>query len=65
MSRVAVTGAKGFIGAATCARLEADGHDVVPIDLPDVDVTDPAALERALSGCDLARAHRAIVDDGG
>jgi 2-alkyl-3-oxoalkanoate reductase len=65
MSRVAVTGAKGFIGAAACARLRADGHDVVEADLPEVDVTDAAAVERALSGCDLAVHTAAIVDEDG
>src|SRR5215212_2200509 len=65
MSKVAVTGAKGFIGAATCARLRADGHEVVEIDLPDVDVTDAAAVESALTGCDLAVHTAAIVDEDG
>lgn len=60
-----MTGAKGFIGAATCARLRADGHDVVEIDLPDVDVTDSAALERVLSGCDLAVHTVALLPDRG
>ncbi len=65
MRRVAVTGAKGFIGAATCDRLRADGHDAVEIDLPEVDVTDAAALERALAGCDGVVHTAAIVDEGG
>jgi nucleoside-diphosphate-sugar epimerase len=65
MSTVAVTGAKGFIGAATCQRLEADGHQVVSIDLPDVDVTDLAALERAFTGCDLVVHTVALLPDRG
>ena len=65
VSKVAVTGAMGFIGAAVCARLEADGHEVARIDLPDVDVTDAAALEGALAGCDLVVHTAAIVDDAG
>src|SRR5215218_9335587 len=65
MSKVAVTGAKGFIGAATCARLRADGHEVVELDLPEVDVTDAAAVERALGGCDGVVHTAAIVDDDG
>ena len=65
MSRVAVTGAKGFIGAATCDRLRADGHEAVEIDLPEVDVTDAAALETALAGCDGVVHTAAIVDEDG
>lgn len=65
MSRVAVTGARGFIGAATCERLRADGHEVVEIDLPEVDVTDAAALERAIDGCDLAVHTVALLPDRG
>jgi nucleoside-diphosphate-sugar epimerase len=65
VSRVAVTGAKGFIGAATCARLEADGHDVVEIDLPETDVTDLPALVRAFDGCDLVVHTVALLPDRG
>lgn len=65
MSRVAVTGAKGFIGAATCDRLRADGHEVVEIDLPEIDVTDAAALERAFQGCDLVVHTVALLPDRG
>src|SRR5215213_6456629 len=65
MSKVAVTGAKGFIGAATCARLRADGHEVVELDLPEVDVTDTAAVERSLGGCEGVVHTAAIVDEDG
>ena len=65
MSRVAVTGSGGFIGAAVCARLEADGDDVVRIDLPETDVTDAAAIDRTLAGCDRVVHTAAIVDDDG
>jgi nucleoside-diphosphate-sugar epimerase len=63
LARVAVTGARGFIGAAVCARLAADGHGVVAIDVRGerpADVTDPRALGRALDGADaIVRAVRA------
>jgi 2-alkyl-3-oxoalkanoate reductase len=65
VSRVAVTGANGFIGSATCARLEREGHEVVRIDLPDTDVTDAAVVEGALAGCELVVHTAAIVDDDG
>jgi nucleoside-diphosphate-sugar epimerase len=65
VSTVAVTGAKGFIGSALARRLAGDGHDVVPIDLPETDVTDAAAVERAIAGCDLVVHTAAIVDDDG
>ena len=65
MGTVAVTGAKGFIGAALCDRLRRDGEEVVPIDLPEVDVTDAAAIGGALAGCDSVVHTAAIVDPDG
>jgi NAD(P)-dependent dehydrogenase (short-subunit alcohol dehydrogenase family) len=41
-----VTGGASGIGAATVALLRDAGHDVVVADLPDLDVTDEAAVER-------------------
>ncbi|WP_372790791.1 NAD-dependent epimerase/dehydratase family protein [Paraconexibacter sp.] len=78
--RVAVTGAGGFIGAATCARLVGDGADVVGLDLSaavggrveatgaafrTADVTDPVALTRALEGCQAVVHTAALVSDWG
>ena len=60
-----MTGANGFIGAAMCARLERDGHEVVRIDLPGVDVTDLPSLERALAGCELVVHTVALLPDRG
>ncbi|MCU1429340.1 MAG: Bacilysin biosynthesis oxidoreductase BacC [Actinomycetia bacterium] len=38
MGTIAVTGAAGGIGRATCTRLEADGHRVIGVDVRDADV---------------------------
>jgi nucleoside-diphosphate-sugar epimerase len=76
----AVTGAGGFIGAATCARLAAEGADVVGLDVdadaaPRIeaagarfvrcDVTDPEAVESALAGRAVVVHTAATIADWG
>jgi len=78
--RVAVTGAGGFIGNAVCVRLTGLGADVTGIDAaPDAsekiqasgaepvtaDITDAAAMRKALAGSDLLVNAAAIVSDAG
>ena len=67
---VAVTGAAGFIGAALCQRLEADGHRVIGVDVAgDVDrradVADPSSTIAALAGADVVVHAAAIVGELG
>ena len=53
--RIAVTGASGFVGRHLVARLQAAGHDVVPLSRGtgfDLAMPDAGALARALEGCD-------------
>jgi nucleoside-diphosphate-sugar epimerase len=62
--RVVVTGAAGMLGSHLVARLAADGHDVLGVDLRDepdppagarhtvADIRDRAAMTRALAGAD-------------
>jgi nucleoside-diphosphate-sugar epimerase len=67
---IAVTGASGFIGAAVCKRLRADGDEVAGIDVagdPDrrADVSDPSATVAALGGADAIVHAAAIVAERG
>ena len=79
-TRVAVTGAGGFIGAAVCRRLADDGCDVAGLDVDEAaaarigaagaefrrcDVTDPAAVAGALSDRSIVVHTAAIVSDWG
>jgi nucleoside-diphosphate-sugar epimerase len=79
MSTVAVTGAGGFIGAAVCRRLVAEGHSVVGIDVDPgavtrvtetgaqfrrADTADRGAVRGALDGADLV-VHTAALLPGG
>ena len=45
-----VTGGAGGLGGAIAERLTVDGFDVAAVDLPELDVTDPASVDRLVSG---------------
>src|ERR1700716_436894 len=77
-TRVAVTGAGGFIGGALCRRLTAEGADVLGLDIDAsaadrvaaagadfqvCDTTDAAAVAAALPGSELVVHTAAIVAD--
>jgi len=78
--RVAVTGAGGFVGAALCRRLAADGYAVLGLDVNAAvaarvrdagaefrvaDTTDRVALEDALTGVRRVAHTAAVVGDWG
>jgi nucleoside-diphosphate-sugar epimerase len=77
---VAVTGAGGFIGAATCARLAGEGAEVIGIDIdpslegrvPETgatfrrgDIADPGSVAEALEGAELVVHTAAFVREWG
>jgi uncharacterized protein YbjT (DUF2867 family) len=63
--RVLVTGASGFIGRRLVDQLASEGHEVVPFSRSNGgDVTDAAAVERAVQGMD-AVAHLVAILAGG
>lgn len=53
---IAVLGARGMLGTELCAELERAGHAVNPFDLPELNITDATALEKAVTG------HDAVVN---
>src|SRR5688500_7301046 len=66
MTKVAVTGSRGFIGSVLCRTLRANGHDVIPIGRELLDAAHRpggrGALESAMAGAGVvihlaARAH--------
>ncbi|GLW34532.1 alpha/beta fold hydrolase [Actinoplanes regularis] len=50
--KLAVIGASGNLGGAAVREAQARGHRVTALRRADVDVTDPAAIERAVAGHD-------------
>ena len=80
MTAVAVTGAAGFIGRATCRRLAAEGYDVIGVDVDPgaatrvnetgaqfrrADVSDRGAVRGALDGAGLVVHTAALLPDAG
>ena len=55
--RVLVTGARGMLGRVVVRTAEERGHEVVAVDLAEVDITDPAAVDATVR----AASPRAIV----
>src|SRR3954449_12329384 len=48
-----VTGAKGMLGTDATEILEARGHDVIGVDLGDLELTDATAVKAALGDVDV------------
>jgi len=51
--RLLVTGGAGMLGQAVAAAATRLGHDVFALSRAELDITDPAALERAVEGSDF------------
>ena len=45
--KILLTGGRGMLGRTLTAELK--DFDVIPTDLPEVDITDPVSLEKALN----------------
>lgn len=60
-----MTGARGGIGKALVARFRQEGYDVVELDLPDFDVTQPDSWERLDGPFDLACLNAGITTPTG
>jgi uncharacterized protein YbjT (DUF2867 family) len=61
--KLLVTGATGYVGTAIVRRLEADGHEVRPFSRSaGGDISDPAAVARAMEGVDAAVNLVAILE---
>jgi nucleoside-diphosphate-sugar epimerase len=71
VTRILITGAAGFLGAALAARLRADGDEIVGIDrvadpahsVTAGDTTTPAPWARHLAGCDAILHTAAVVSN--
>lgn len=50
--KVAITGARGVVGSVLAEGLDRERFQVVPLDLPDHDVSDLQRLTTATKGCD-------------
>ena len=48
--KVLVTGVKGQLGYDVVNELEKRGHEAVGVDIHDMDITDPKAVERVITG---------------
>ena len=51
MSKILVTGARGMLGTDLCAVLRARGAGIVPADVAEFDLTDPAATRAFVREC--------------
>ena len=59
--KIAVTGGKGFLGRNLVEKFRKDGHEVVVLDLPEVDVRNARAVSEALVGVDAVH-HLAYIN---
>ncbi|MBE6483236.1 MAG: dTDP-4-dehydrorhamnose reductase [Actinomycetaceae bacterium] len=48
-----VAGANGMLGHDLVARIGEEGHDVVAVDIDELDITDPHSVERVVKGADV------------
>ena len=64
MGTIVVTGSGSGIGAATAARLRADGHTVIGVDLRGAEIEADGAVEFFRERGREAVSHERAVEDG-
>ena len=52
--KILVIGSNGQLGWELCGRGKTHGFEVIPLDIPEFDVTDPVAVKKAVNSPDIS-----------
>ena len=59
--KILIIGSNGQLGWELCKKGEEQGFGIVPLDLPDIDITNPSAVKKELSQADVSLAINAAA----